>query len=232
MKRVILTTCTCDNRYIDVLKVFLMSMRYHGNKDLIVADLINGNKEMYAGLMRIYPNMEINHIIIPEVTLLKLMHTRPPQMAKKLTEGWDQIMSMDCDVIIRGNIEGIWNNVEPSTIKIMDKGSTKKDNYRFQGGVYLFGVSQVIKDYYNDIMDIIGGEFDFFDGQAALYRVYKNKYSKQITKRNLSKKYNCSRFKKNSLVWHCKHAYLDNEKFQKEFQIYLKEANKYYDQTQ
>ena len=233
MKRIILTTA--DVQYLDVLKVFLMSMRYHGNDYPIRADLINYTDDQVGRLRNLYPNLEIARIVIPsegelEQRLLRLMHTRPPQMWKALNEDWDQILSMDCDIIIRGRIDGMWDGVAPGVFKILDKGHRQSDKGRLQGGVYIFGNSPGIREYYKELMDLIGAEFGFWDGQTALYTLLK-KYDKKITFVGLERKYNDDRklkMDKKSLVWHCKHGRLGLKRFEREFEFYLKKANEYY----
>ena len=233
MKRIILTTA--DAQYVDVLKVFLMSMRLHGNSYKIRADLINYSDEQVERLKNIYPLLEENRIQIAndcesERRLLLLMRTRPKQMWKALNEDWEQVMSMVCDIIIRGDISGIWDGVDADTFKIFLK-KKKNDRTCMQGGVYLFGNSENIRNYYREIMDTIGEDFGFWDGQEALCTVLKN-YTDVLRFKKLDRTYNDERklkMSKKSLVWHCKHGRIGLGEFEKEFRVYLKEANKYYD---
>jgi len=227
MKRIILTTVNYD--YYNMIKAWLMSMRLHNNDYFIRADFINGNDKIYKCLHNIYPNLEIIHYDIPKEespaqNLLNLMYTRPPQMMKAIDENWDQIMSMDCDILIRGSLEHIWDNVEPSVIKVKHRKSSTAIG-KFQGGVYILGNSPTIKLYYQSIMEKIGKKFAFYDGQAALYLSYIN-YKEKMKLVELENTYNDLKFGSNSIVWHSRHGHLNDPKFAKYFDKCLLEAKK------
>lgn len=235
MKRIILTTAEVG--YLDILKAFLASHRIHGTDCPILCDLLNGNPDVANRLQAIYPNLRVN-LMSCEWTqdnsqnLLNLMYTRPPQMWKALNEGWEQVCSMDCDIVIRGNIAQIWDGVEPDVIKIFIK-KEKEGNAKiyFQGGVYLFGNSENIRDYYKAIMDKIGTKWSFYDGQSALYTELQ-KFTTKLRLLKLPRTFNDERKEKrsnDSLVWHIKHGQIKTEPWNTEFKKYFNEANKYYD---
>lgn len=236
MKRIMLTTTTCDNNYLDVMKVFLYTLNLHTqNKELVRADLINGNDDIYERFHRLYGNLEINHVEMPKglnwydhKNMLLLMYARIPRMWETLNEDWEQVMTIDSDVIIRKPFDSIWDDVEPSTIKIWDRGPKKQPFTRVQAGVHIFGNSPEIKDYYQAFMKDIGAEWEFEYGQAAIYAIYL-KFRNKIRIVQMSQKYNDSKFKDKSIIWHAKHGHFKEKKFQKEFQECLKEANKIYE---
>ena len=235
MDKIILTTAEVG--YLDILKTFLASHRVHGTDCVIRCDFLNGNADIAERLKAIYPNLQVNLMDCEwtkneDQNILNIMYTRPPQMWKALSDGWDQVCSMDCDIVIRGNISQIWDGVEPDVIKILIK-KEKKDNYKtyLQGGVYLFGNSENIRNYYKAIMDKIGEKFAFFDGQAALYTELL-KFAGKVRVVKLPRTFNDERkdkMDKNSLVWHIKHGRLGIKPWVLEFKKYLNEANKYYD---
>jgi len=237
MKRIILTTA--DGCYIDVLASFLASMRYNKNDYFIRLDFINGTRDMENYLRRIYPGLEINSIALdgyeklsPADRLLNLIWTRPRQLWKALNEDWDQVMKMDCDMLIRGSIEHIWDDLMPSVLKVfMKKERKKRPNTYFQGGVQLYGNSPDIKRYYQEFIDLVKPPFAFYDGQRALYELWlKHKHTVKLVK--LDRTYNDDRYKgfsSKSLVWHVKHGQITTEPWLSEFKKYLNEANKYYD---
>lgn len=240
MNRIILTTATCDNDYLDVLKVFLVSMAINTKQQyLICADLINGNEDIYNRLKKIYGNLKINHIEFPKAdwrvreNLLPLMYKRLPRMYEMMNEGYGQILSIDCDSIIRGSIDGIWDSVEPDVIKILeriDKRKEKKKKFftRFQAGVHIFGNSVSIREYYKAFMDELGDKWEFKVGQAAIYTVYL-KFKDKIKLVQMPEAYNDSKFRNDSIIWHCKLSHFSETPFQNEFKKYLIEANKLYD---
>ena len=174
MKRIILSTVNYD--YLNVIKAWLMSMRLHKNDYFIRVDFINGNNKIYESLRNIYSNLEVVHYDIPkeenqQQNLLNLMYTRPPQMMKAINENWDQIMSMDCDTLIRGSLKHIWDDVKPSVIKVKYRKSSTAIG-KFQGGVYILGNSPTIKLYYQGILEKIGKNSPFMlDKQHYIYHI-------------------------------------------------------------
>jgi len=231
-----LTTTTCDNRYLDVMKVFLYTMNLHNKeKTFLKADLINGNDDIYKRLGRLYENMKIVHLDMQKGLdwtknefMIFLMRTRIPTMWKTLKEEWDQVMTIDSDIIIRKPMDSIWDGVESDVIKIWDRGPKKQPFTRVQAGVHIFGNSEDIRIYYKDFMNELGNDWEFRQGQAAIYTVYL-RHKNKIRLIQMPVKYNDSDFIDNSIIWHCKHAHIDKPKFQKEFQKYLIEANKIYE---
>lgn len=237
-KRIMLTTTTCDNKYLDVMKVFLYGLRTHcHDKTFLRADLINGTPDIYDRLHRIYENMEICHYDFPtgrdwtkNDNMLLLMWSRIPTMWKALNEGWDQVMTIDSDITIRRSMDSIWDGVKPGLIKIWERKKKKIGQFtKVQAGVHIFGVSKEILEYYKDFMEEIGPEWEFTVGQAAIYTVYL-KHKDKIGLIQMPQIYNDSKFKDDSIIWHCKHGHFDNPKFQKEFQSQLEKANKIYEE--
>jgi len=234
MKRIILTTA--NNRYFDILRAFLASMRYHGNNTEIAADLINFTDNQVGSLCKIYENLTVSRIDIPyttkvpETDLLRLMYTRPNQMWRALNGPYEQVMSMDCDILIRGSLEHIWDGVKPNSFKILVKKCDKNNSKtHFQGGVYILGVSDATISFYKEIMDTIGSEFGFWDGQRALCEIYeKNRDGIELIK--MDRTYNDERklnMNKKSIVWHIKHRNFDLKIVKKELNKYLQIANTY-----
>ena len=236
MKKVILTTTTCDNKYLDVMKVYLYTMNlYCPEKTLIRADLINGTPEIYKRLGRLYDNLEVCHVEMgegldwtQEDNMIHLMRRRIPVMWKTLNEDWDMVMTMDSDMIVRSDISEIWGDVEPSTIKIWVKPEKKATSFtKVQAGVHIFGNSPVIKEYYKAFMDRLGDNWMFRKGQPMIYLTWLD-FKERIRIVQMPKKYNDSKFHNDSVVWHCKHGHFNEEKFQREFQRNLVKADEIY----
>jgi len=160
--------------------------------------------------------------------MLLLMYARIPRMWKTLNEDWDQVMTIDSDVIIRKPFDSIWDGTEPSTIKIWDRGPKKQPFTRVQAGVHIFGNSPEIKEYYQEFMKEIGPAWEFEIGQAAIYTVYL-RFKEKIRLVQMSRKYNDSKFKDKSIIWHAKHGHFREPRFQKEFQKHLGRANRIYE---
>jgi hypothetical protein len=139
---------------------------------------------------------------------------------------------MDCDIIIRGKLDGIWDDVAPGVLKIMDKSRYRKtsNKTKFQGGVYFFGNSPEIREFYAEIVSKIGPCFGFYDGQRALLDVYRQ-YINKIKLLHLDVIYNDERntgWAEKSKVWHAKHGRIRNMPFAAEASKYLKMCNERY----
>lgn len=236
MKRVILTTA--NGYYFNVLRAFLASMRFNGNDYPLYLDFINGSQEMGERLKRIYPSLGINFIELknyaecsPIDKLLRLMWTRPPQIMKALNDGHEQIASIDCDLLIRGSLEGLWDDLAPSAFKVFTNRKKKKNSHTFfQGGVQLFGNSPEIKRFYSEFINKLNPEFGFYEGQAGLYKMYKRHRSK-VRLVDLPRKYNDDRYRSfnpKSVIWHVKHGRISlDTPFKTEAAEYLKKAEEY-----
>lgn len=230
MSRIILTTA--DAGYCDVLRTFLFSLRHHGNMEKVRCDCIGYSEEQKRRVMACGENIEVVDVELPDgegKELLRLMWTRPRQMMKALEEGWDQVCSMDCDVVVRGNLSAVWDNVLPGVFKIMDKAYYRKTSTktRFQGGVYFFGNSPEVRAFYADVMEEIGTRFGFYDGQEALLKVFRA-HAKKVKWQQLDRCYNDEQngeWSKKSFVWHAKHGRILKEPFASEAAKYLEMCN-------
>jgi len=234
MKQIILTTATCDNDYLDVLKAFLASIRLNsGYEGVIRADLINGNSEIYDRLKNIYSNLEINHIELDrrdwhkQENMIHVMRKRMSSQYKAFTDGYGQILTLDCDAIVRKPIEHIWDGVGPGVLKVWLR-KKKRPQYRFQAGVMVYGNSQKMRKYYKHFLDSLGSEWGFFDGQQALYEIYL-KHKDEIKLISLPMDFNDCLFKKDSFIWHAKVNHMKEEPFVSTMHKYLKIAEEYYE---
>lgn len=224
--RVIFTTCTCDNEYIDVLKAFLMSMRLNnGVEEVIKAELVNCTYEQFVDLRKIYGNIKRIPVDLPGAdwtkpeNMVRVMRIRIPRVLELLNEGWDQVLFLDCDAIIRKPIDGIWEGVEPGVLKIWHRPN-KTVEYRFQGGVVAYGNSQEVRDYYQDFLKSLDKDWSFFQGQKNMYTVWK-RHRDSIKLVSLDPTYNDSLFKKQSHIWHSKLGHFKEKRFQAEYKRYL-----------
>lgn len=240
MKQLAVTTCTCDNKYVDVFKVFLVSMRIHNGQELTIkADLYNGNEDIYRGYRKIYKNLDITHHSLPgedwevEDKTLMIMRPRIKRIYDLLLEGHEQILFIDCDTIIRHNLDGIWHDVESNSIKIWDRGGKreKSGRARFQAGVHIYGNGEATREYYKDWLNDIGENWQFFDGQRQMYFTWL-KHKEKVKLINLDKKYNDLHYGKDSHIWHARHTHLDEWPFKIEFDYYLKQAEELYAQAE
>jgi hypothetical protein len=237
--RVILTTSTVGNEYYEALLVFLLSLRVAGGySGKVIVDLINGGPKESKEIDKAYPGVVINHITIPQITMLSTMYTRPNQIMNALDAGYQQIAAIDTDIIVRNDMSGIWENLGPGTVKVWDKKAlppifpnsnvkkywyavkvpklAKKDlRARIQGGVQLYGNGEVTKAFYAEFMRRLGEQFRFWDGQIILYRMIQKRYA-GIKFVNLGSTYNDSLFNDGTVLWHAKHKHFTDRKWAKE----------------
>jgi len=239
MEQIIYTTSSVDEKHLNELKVFLYSLWKNGNRYPVLLDLVNCyDNHIIMDLHAIYPNIRhITSVRIDEtdevieraiekirVFDLNVMYTRPLGLKYELGLYPDaQILSIDTDIIVRGKLTGIWEGVKPGVLKVWDKGKKKTDRIRFQGGVMIYGNSPEIREYYQKVLDMVGEAREFQSVQEAIFRAWKDDRT-LITKIDLPVKYNDSKLRKDSVLWHCKHSHFDKEKYQIEFQAYLKEV--------
>jgi alpha-N-acetylglucosamine transferase len=144
---------------------------------------------------------------------------------------YEKVLWLDNDTIIRKPLDGIWDDVAPNSLKIWRKKNDKK-SHRFQAGVSVVGSGEHTKAWLKDVMkresvyfDRPGSQLDghgsphWMVSQTYLYKCFTE--NGNIKHLQLSKKYNDSKFKGGSVIWHCKSSHFDEEKFQKEFKEYL-----------
>lgn len=246
MEQVILTTSTVDDVYYEMLKSLLVSMEINGKNTVpIHIDLINGKDLHVKELTKISKYVEEVDLIPLDANFISVTFTRPEQMKKHLGRGYKKIMSIDNDIVINDDITPIWDGVVPSSIKIWDKrkylpkmpNKKEKEKYKrklkkmpwitFQGGVYVFGNSPVLRDYYQNVVEVCKNRsYDkgYYDGQWALYSYYL-KYADIIKLIPLHPNYNDTDMRRGSAVWHCKHSRHNKGRFRKEVLKYLEIAN-------
>lgn len=242
MEQIIYTTSSCDEKHLNELKVFLYSLYKNGNRYPVTLDLVNcDDQKIVDDLVNINPSIDgINHVEIEKtdevivrgkakdilpVFNLRVMYTRPLGLKTVLLQYPNhQVLSIDTDIIVRGSISGIWDGVEPGVLKVWDKGHEKSDRIRFQGGVMVYGNSEEIREYYDVVLKSIGDNRAFQSAQEAIFRAWWQE-RERIKKIDLPIKFNDSKLKDRSVIWHCKHNHFDNAKYQTEFNAYLKEVS-------
>lgn len=233
MKRIIITIATCDNKYLDIFKAFLMSLRLNaGHNYPLRAILVNGNDNIFSRLKRIYPAIQIEPVTLPhkdwtkDENLIDIIRLRPQQMMNTLNEDWDQVLSLDCDSLVMKSLDNIWDGVVPGSIKIWER--KHESGIMIQGGVYILGNSEYIKKLYMECVDILKKPFALKFGQICLYLLYK-KYSEHIKHIQLDNSYNDKYCRADSFIWHCKHKnVIKNRAFAKYVNKYYKNAEEIY----
>ena len=218
---------------MDHLKVFLHSLYLNGGGHWpIVLDLIDGDKSIDAKLKAINPDiLIINHVTseiidVPEkerddipLYNLNVMWSRPLGIVKMLKQGYGKLLTMDTDIIIRGDISKLWEDLKPGTIKWHYRPDKKKVGTKVQGGVIAFGNSPEIRQYYNKVIERCQQNKGPFVMQESLYYVYMEMKPRLI---DIGRKYNDDGvFEKSSRIWHCKHGHYEDKPWKKEYEKYL-----------
>jgi len=243
MNRVITTMVSGEKPYCDFIKVFLLSLRKtSGTSTAVIIYVVNGPH--VKGLERIYPGVMVHHQTVENPTPIRILYTRPQQMMDCLNEGYDQIASIDADIIFRKDIFELWDGAVQDSVKYWNKGITlpldgkwknEKDKARylkkkserlntvFQGGVFVIGNGEVARKYWSGVVSNIPSVPDGYCSQRLMYlETLKHKELKFVP---LSPAYNDCYFNDESIMWHGKSGHRDNSKLQKIFQEYLSEAN-------
>ena len=231
MERVIYTTSSCDKLHWDMLMVFLRSLKINGNYNgKIIVDLINPSEHHITMLDAVgvlgntieiakdnNDNRPYEHGVPPFNA--KVMFTRLFGQMEVMKTGYDQILSIDTDIIFRGDIRHIWDDVEPGTLKVWER-KNRKQWLTFQGGVIVYGNSPGLREFYSDYIRDITKDNRIESGQYYLYENWV-KHSDKVKKIKLSKVFNDSKLKDYSVIWHVKHGHYKEPRWQKEFKKYL-----------
>lgn len=217
MSRVIVFTTTVDEPYWSMTLVALHTLYVHDGHWPIHLHLINGTDAHEDQARFINPDVSaVEHQRPFKQTPFTVTFSRPRVMMDLLDSGIDQILSLDGDVIVRGPLEGIWDDVEPSTLKIWFKGNQRKERTRFQGAVYLFGNSSETRAMYRDFIDRLGHPKGWYDGQEGLYTTWR-RHKNHVRHVQLDVKYNDNLMSPHSLIWHVKHGHYDEQPWKKEW---------------
>jgi lipopolysaccharide biosynthesis glycosyltransferase len=121
---------------------------------------------------------------------------------------FDYVLYLDCDVIVRGSLDGIWDNISLNTLMIHYNENSK--NYgKFNTGIMLLGrgLIEMVREW-KDI-SLRSKLKDSYPEQKILYKLYERNI-KTVNLVSLDEKYNDCRFLKNSIIWHYKGKHKHN----------------------
>ena len=132
---------------------------------------------------------------------------------------------MDTDILVRGDISELVE-INPKELKILHrKGSPER--VRINAGVFTIGNSEVCKKFIRHWHKRISRGKKWGDGQLEFWRGFQ-KFRNKIRMVELDIKYNSTgKVNDEYIVWHCKKGHFDKEKYQVEYQEYLKNAKSY-----
>lgn len=230
MNRMIVTAIDDNPHYMEGLKVFLFSAKKNIPKEWFYIYLMNCSSEYVNELYSINPNIIAEKTITNETNPFVRNYVRYGILLKLIKEYNDthKFAWLDNDIIIRKDLEGLWDDIKPETLKIWYRKhyhknlkKRKRPEVFFQGGVFVVGNGKPIKKWLSNIIHNVKDKTDWYATQAQMYLCWKS--NKKIDFVQLNTIYNDTVFDDNSYIWHCRQSGFDNEKYQKEYREYLNE---------
>ena len=215
MRRLIITAVDNNLHYMEGLKVFLASLAKNAPEELVYVYLMNCSREYEDSLHEINSNLMTMAKSVKEVSPYVRNYIRHRLVHDQL-KIHDKILWLDNDSIVRGCLDDIWLDVEENTIKFWLR-KKNKDHLKFQGGVYVIGKGEKSENYCKLISKGLSTMSDWYAPQTLMYTCIKHVGLKQI---QLETKYNDSKFKDDSIIWHCKSSHFNDKKYQKEYKHY------------
>lgn len=213
----IITTGIDENpHYWDLLLAFLASIDANSPGTKVIVNTINLSPLQSGSLWAFGCVLETYSHIDGTASAFQKNYYRHEWIPSLLTAN-ERVAWIDPDCIIRKPIDGIFDDVEPQSIKYWHK-SGRKERHQFQGGVYVLGSSQKSIDFCDKVYSELEGTDDWMLPQTIMLRQLKKSKLKRV---NLPESYNDSKFEDDSFIWHCKHSHFAEAKFQKEFRKYL-----------
>jgi alpha-N-acetylglucosamine transferase len=228
-KRVIVSGVNDNPHYMDCMRVMVSSLAKYAPKESVKLLLLGGPREYAVELCDRNQNVAVVHSEGKPGATHRIYQIH--QFVLGHLGAYDKVLWLDNDTIIRKPLDEIWDDVAPNSLKIWRKKNDKK-SHRFQAGVSVIGSGEHTKAWLRDIMQRESTYFDkpgaHLDGHGSPHWMVSQTYLYKCFMENgnikhlqLSKKYNDSKFKDSSIIWHCKSSHFDEAKFQKEFKEYL-----------
>lgn len=216
--RTVVTISSCDKYYFEQAQVFLKSIKANTDENVCIG-LINSKDRHENAVHDIDSSIKIIKLNLDKPTRFGHAKIRFELIRQILLMEYTEIIWMDCDVIVRDSIKSIWKGIEPNTLKVVRR-NRELDRVKFQIGVFGLGNSLATRNYIIDVKNKLNDIETWCDDQTVMYRVYK-KHKKHISIVRLNKRYNDSKFKNESVIWHCKSSHFNEEKYQREYKKYL-----------
>ena len=220
--QIVITAIDDNPHYRNHLKAFLMSMRENSPGQNVRIVLMNCHEEYGEALKRIYP-VDVVNMETHGQNAYQRNYIRHYMFQDAFQQNYSKVAWIDNDTLIRGDLrDGFWDGVEHGTIKVWMRDK-KPDEYKFQTGIYILGNSKKSQSYIKGIIRALEGKDGWLLPQLLIYTLHREYGLKHI---QLPQKYNDSKFRDSSVIWHCKQSHFKDQEFQEEFQYYLGKASR------
>jgi hypothetical protein len=227
--KMIITIATPDEFYFNQLLAFLASVEVNSPYKKVNVCLVNFPKKLEEQLKRSFSDVSFvnRDVKMADKRGISLILLRIELIKEYLKAYESTIAWIDTDVIIRKDLTPFLE-IEPGQLKILFRGDDVLPKVRFNAGIfnisYSKGTYKMVCDWYKRLKkNAVWGM-----GQLELWNAYKKnrKHVELIrmgeTFNDLGDSTNKDSFSCNHHMWHSKKGHFYNEKFQKEFQKYLK----------
>jgi len=217
-KKIIVTAIDNNPHYMEGLKVFLASFAVNAPGEQIRVYLMNCTPKYQKEIMKIYP-VQALLIRTSETSAYRRSYIRHEKILELFNEGYDTVAWIDNDAIVRKPLDGFWDGVGPGVIKVTYR-SGKSFRNKFQAGIHILGESDKVRKYLENIITCLEDANDWKLPQALMYVL-----AGTLKHVDMEEKYNDSRFKNDSVIWHCKNTHFDEPRYQKEYRKYCEIAH-------
>jgi len=174
MKRIILTATDLNPPYDKTIQVFLKSLFQNSPEQNILIGSVKSVENQIKEMIRINKfQYSQESYSISNPTKYRRNYIRHYMINKALKKGYDQICWMDNDVIVRSDINEIWDDVEPNSFKIIYRPE-KRDKYKLQTGIYVLGNSEPTKIYISNIIKGLLNSDKWILPQLLMWSCYEN----------------------------------------------------------
>ena len=232
---IITTALNYDTFFYNQMLVLLASLETNSPNDIIDVRLVDFPERKVKKLKEEFPKYYFSNVNLQVNKMDNLagfmVCYRSAVIYDALTTHRTPVAWMDCDIIVRKELNPLWQNIESNQFKIIYRGNDVPIKNRFQAGIFVIGFSNSTRNMIADWKDRCIKSNKWFADQKLLYNVYE-KYVNKIEFIHMDRSLNdvgdstkeC--FLDDSVIWHCKRSHFNNLKFQKEFKYYLNKTTK------
>lgn len=201
MSRIILTAINDHPRYQTYLKVFLESLAEWHPTEAVRAYAVNTTDEYVQSLVRINPMVDARNPKRERFDGSEASHVRGEMIDDALVQGYETVVWMDNDIVLKGRIDKLWADVRPECLKIRYRPSQPVEIRRFQDGVYVIGNGEYTRAIFRALRAKLQKHHEWYADQHYLY-VYWRKFRKHVKLIPMLRRFNDNRMGVKSLVWH------------------------------